>query len=75
MSHKTKHKQLSEAPFLFTKNCDCGNPECTTVMIGIVNPQMKESVDGKLIPVAYLPGESVRGLIEWLERYADEHGL
>ena len=69
MKFKIKRPPLEDKePLLITQPCDCGDPDCNKILFAILHPQLKRLADtGETLYAAYMPIETVKGMIEWLE--------
>lgn len=45
--------------------CDCGKPDCGSVLLGMRDPVIKDSPDGPVCCV-YLPTDQIPSLVKWL---------
>lgn len=71
-SQKARHKR-TDPSFLFDV-CDCGDPDCPKVRVGIRNAQIKTyNNTSELIAMCYIPIESVPQLVEWLQKHLGKH--
>jgi hypothetical protein len=69
MKFKIKRPPFEKGePMVLTRPCDCGDPDCDKIMFAILRPQIKHLTDtGETAYVAYMPAETAKGMIEWLE--------
>ncbi len=67
------------APTFMVNRCDCGQPDCSCIVLGIVDPVVRElrggPNDGKLGCLAYFPLEYAQALIDQICDLAAERGF
>lgn len=65
-----------EEPHLLMQECDCGKPNCKSVIIAMINPVIK-SVDGTdaLVPVVHFPLDQAQGFVDYLRKMARQRGV